>query len=477
MKYFLLCALLLPASLWSQGDFICSIDAFVGEVARGGGWVGYRFDGQKPNLTIEEIGDGTLVVKDTLGNLLVNDTLVFLGTKAIGGRQMAKNTAGKWAVLEADFTPVIGFEYDDLSFEMIEPPLTTMVRKGTKWGFVDSTNTVILPIIYDKVRLLNPRTAFLEKDGNNFLFHLERRKLIALGDRCVQIPKSLERTDYFLFREEDRVGVWNTDGEEVVAPDYTEIAYQACQFAGEEEYTDVFLLGKHGRFGAYSPDGKILIPPRYHRIIPAGGMLRLGFGNQGYHQLHNGRQLIPYVFAQSHSQLLDRYTIIVEQAAGFGVFNYQKAEFLIEPRYGELTKFRDTLLHFRQDGKYGVVDWNGQVRIPALYDEPIEYRRMARRPDLEYLRVKQDGRYGLRSNDSPFAVVLEPTYHVIMDFAEGRARVMKDGKWGYVDRNWNVVIDLQYTFANGFSNGRAEVIDGEERRFIDAQGKCVLNCD
>ncbi len=43
------------------------------------------------------------------------------------------------------------------------------------------------------------------------------------------------------------------------------------------------------------------------------------------------------------------------------------------------------------------------------------------------------------------------------DFSEGLAFVMKDGKWGYIDKTGKVVIPFEYDSARDFKEGLAHV--------------------
>jgi len=53
------------------------------------------------------------------------------------------------------------------------------------------------------------------------------------------------------------------------------------------------------------------------------------------------------------------------------------------------------------------------------------------------------------------------------------AAVMKNDKWGYIDKTGKQVIQLKYDYAEDFKNGKAKVkLDGEEF-YIDKKGKKV----
>jgi len=52
------------------------------------------------------------------------------------------------------------------------------------------------------------------------------------------------------------------------------------------------------------------------------------------------------------------------------------------------------------------------------------------------------------------------------NFYEGRAGALKKGKWGYVDKTGQFVIEPIYEHARGFQDEKAWAIDGECQFYI-----------
>lgn len=63
----------------------------------------------------------------------------------------------------------------------------------------------------------------------------------------------------------------------------------------------------------------------------------------------------------------------------------------------------------------------------------------------------------------------------INNFSEGLASAKKDGKWGYIDKKGNVVIDFIYEKANDFSEGLASVGKDGKAGYINAKGEVVVD--
>lgn len=73
-------------------------------------------------------------------------------------------------------------------------------------------------------------------------------------------------------------------------------------------------------------------------------------------------------------------------------------------------------------------------------------------------------------------------YEDIRDFSEGIAAVKKDGKWGFIDFNGNLIIDYKYINPYNyhdyqFSNGLVRVSQGFSYFFINTKGECIKDCE
>ena len=84
-----------------------------------------------------------------------------------------------------------------------------------------------------------------------------------------------------------------------------------------------------------------------------------------------------------------------------------------------------------KDHKHGLIDKNGSVCVPAVYDE-------------------------------------------VGAVSEGLISVSNGKLWGYVDKSGKDVIALKFKYARPFSEGLAAAFDGKAWGFIDKQGSWVL---
>lgn len=91
----------------------------------------------------------------------------------------------------------------------------------------------------------------------------------------------------------------------------------------------------------------------------------------------------------------------------------------------------------------------------------------------EIAKITKNGKYGWINENGE--VIIPCIYDFAFDFSEGMASVKKDDKYGYIDKSGNVIIGFCYDFGGMFNDGMACVckdgkwgwIDKEENKKIE----------
>lgn len=68
----------------------------------------------------------------------------------------------------------------------------------------------------------------------------------------------------------------------------------------------------------------------------------------------------------------------------------------------------------------------------------------------------------------------EPIGDYSICFSNGRAPVMVDGNWGFIDLDGHLVIPAKYDWTGGFSEGLAPVRTGDDAGYINTSGELVI---
>ena len=83
-------------------------------------------------------------------------------------------------------------------------------------------------------------------------------------------------------------------------------------------------------------------------------------------------------------------------------------------------------------------------------------------------------KYPVEQMDPAIRAQLEARYDTVGRLSENRVIIRENGKYGFVDKNGNVVIEPQFDDAWYFSEGRAAVKVGKKRGYIDEMGNMVI---
>ncbi|MGB2698327.1 MAG: WG repeat-containing protein, partial [Candidatus Zixiibacteriota bacterium] len=75
-------------------------------------------------------------------------------------------------------------------------------------------------------------------------------------------------------------------------------------------------------------------------------------------------------------------------------------------------------------------------------------------PD-ELFRIMQNGKWGYINKQGE--IIIKPQFDHTDDFSEGLAAVSINYKWGYIDKTGKIVIPLQFGGASSFREGLAHV--------------------
>lgn len=120
-----------------------------------------------------------------------------------------------------------------------------------------------------------------------------------------------------------------------------------------------------------------------------------------------------------------------------------------------------------EKGKWGFVDSAGQEVIPFVYDKADCFY-------MGYSSVAKNGKTGLIDMNGKVVVPIMYDNELIY-FEEDLALVVKDDLYGFVDKNGHVSIPLIYEDAKDFKDGKAEVMKDGEWIYIDANGQKIAN--
>ena len=106
-----------------------------------------------------------------------------------------------------------------------------------------------------------------------------------------------------------------------------------------------------------------------------------------------------------------------------------------------------------QNKKKGIIDYNGNVIIPCLYEKISDFK------DGFALVEKDNKKFFINKNGETLFYL---DFDFVDYFSENLARVKKNGKWGFINKLGEIIIPCIYDLALEFSEGLAVVKKNEK---------------
>lgn len=272
-------------------------------------------------------------------------------------------------------------------------------------------------------------------------------------------------------------------------------SYQGIEYDSENS---IFEIEKNEKYGVIDFNGKTIIPTDYI-AIEIKGIYVQAYKDNGENITYSisGEKITDLEYTSILRAENENYKITVNELGFYGVINAQN-EKLIDNKYSYIEYlFEDYFIVSNEQGKLGVININEEIKVELKYDvlqrvddtNVIEAKMLSeQKTDIyssnlklvysvknaflykenEYLRVysKEEDKY-LDFNGE----VLE-TREVFKNNTLLASK--KDDKWGFIDRNGNVVIEYKYDKVTEFNEyGYAGIKVNDKWGVIDSKGNIV----
>lgn len=89
---------------------------------------------------------------------------------------------------------------------------------------------------------------------------------------------------------------------------------------------------------------------------------------------------------------------------------------------------------------------------------------------MDYFPFNEGEQWGYIGRE--WDVLIPPIFEEADYFSDGLAAVLKNGLWGYIDMGGNVIIDYQFQSAERFVEGKAWVMAEEKFTLLNKKGTC-----
>jgi len=205
--------------------------------------------------------------------------------------------------------------------------------------------------------------------------------------------------------------------------------------------------------GLLKDNGDVVIKPIYKRINSF----------QGEFEKYPHPNLVNLHWIEDDK---DKAYAIVENIDGkFGVIDKQ-GNLKLKVVYDSIGSFFNGFAKIEINKKFGLIDKEFNIVLKPIYDEIEEFV-------FHTAIVKQNEKYGCIDKD--IHLKIKPLYDRIYVDSEGMKRIELDDKWGFVDGDCNVVAKPIYDYAYDFKNGFAKVKKAQLWGYLDQNGNLLTN--
>ena len=239
----------------------------------------------------------------------------------------------------------------------------------------------------------------------------------------------------------------------------------------------IFTYKKKGNeYGYMDSDGKVLLDPQFSSIHGfSEGLAAVKLQNKWGYINKQLEMVISPQFTGFSTGNFSEGLAIVEKEGKKGYIN-KKGEIIIDFQFTYAEDFSEGLAAVELNGKWGYIDKNGEFVIKPQYACAFSFSEGLGRVHIDENRNAYINRDGI--------IVIEHKFDYDADFHENLAAIRVgnafNGKWGFMDKSGNVVIEPQFSCPESlggprFSEGLAVAgVKLYQYGYIDKTGKYVI---
>ena len=336
------------------------------------------------------------------------------------------------------------------------------VQKQGKYGLINMDGTEILPCEYEEIKALQgvENAILLQKEGKYGIVNNEGKTLIEPNYVEIQGLGKEASQGFIVKNQEGKYGIIDISNKQVL-----ETKYDAISKIHKGDY---YVVTENGKQKVVKKDGTEILNGEYDEIVailknPENGIIYKDNEKYGLMNLEGTK-----IIAENYDDLKEAKTgtFIVKQKDNYGIID-QEGKTLVEVKYKGINYNEKADIYITEDENYNneILNGNYEIKLTGMVtniDDERGYIEIKQEEGYKYYNFKfeeqkeadifktntlfvskKDGKYGFLDKDGN--VVVDYIYDdATMQNTYGYAGIKKDGKWGVVDRNGKVIQEPTY---------------------------------
>lgn len=222
---------------------------------------------------------------------------------------------------------------------------------------------------------------------------------------------------------------------------------------GENEY---FALYAQNKWGVINQNGEEIINPSYQEMIV----------------IPNKDKDVFICTYNINEQTGEYKTKALNSKNEEILTGYEQIEALENIDENDNVWYEENILRIKQNGKYGLIDFNGKELLPAEYDEITVLEGIE-----NSIIIKKNGLMGLANDNG--SVIVEPAYTQIKNFGNtyknGYITVDQQGKYGLISATKKQILENKYEeIAQIYLDNYYLVKENGIQKLVDSKGNTII---
>lgn len=249
----------------------------------------------------------------------------------------------------------------------------------------------------------------------------------------------------------------------------------SCNNNSKTEADFKLIPVQSGQYWGYiNHDGKFIINPQFANANPfyeGVALIKSSDGKYGYIN-EEGKYIINPVYKDA-TDFGNGLALVVKENSKLEFINVKgETKISLDQSVESAHKFSEGLALINVNNKFGYINTDGKIVIPAIFDDADDFSEGLARVG-QYDSAKNETQFGFINKKGD--LVINYQFKFVSNFKEGLALVNNGTQSGYIGKDGKFVINPQFDNVSLFEGDYAALKQGELWGFIDKKGKIIIN--